>query len=578
MSSFLDKVQIETSVPPMRDFDLSCQQLTTQFFMRPNIAYAKEFAQSKIRCNLKSYARMQPLLKPVLGSVQVHNRAFFVPFRTVWRPWNSFITNSRWTTSSGSQVLNAVPSVSNAILIKVLSSHASVVAQGDAYDFYYYASSSSTKYAFDYVGRHYYKILRQLGYAPQFNDGNSIVYSALPLLCYAKLFLDWYFPAQYSHVGIAAIIDGILLRDFRYDLSDSDLENILSFTAWCYYKNDYFTAAWDTPVSPSVDSYSSFTIPDISLSVVGSSGPDSDVNEVTNVDDLGAHTPVITNSANIEHGPISQYQIDSLKALNNYLKRHQLVGARPIDRYLADFGVKLNSEQLNRSIYIGSQSFPIQFQDVVSQSDTQDAVLGDYAGKGVAYDGQGNFEYDTDEFGYFIIVNSVEPDIAYCQGLDRNTLHKTTLDFLNNQFEMLGTQAVMQAEAVVGFSDSSVAADYSIFGFLPRYSEYKVGRDSITGLFNLNSVNGGLLAWSTARLLQPGQVHSLAFMRGDDAWQFARIFYGDVTSASAELDKFFFVHRVNIKVAMHARPMYDTYDFDEKDGKEIKVQANGVQL
>lgn len=577
MANFLDKVQIETAVPPLRDFDLSCQQLTTQFFMRPNIAYAKEFAQSKIRCNLKSYARLQPLLKPVLGSVQVHNRAFFVPFRVVWRPWNSFITNSRWTTSSGSQVLNAVPTVTNAVLIKVLNQHSDIVTQSTpGNDFDYYYGVNDDKHNFDYVGRHYYKILRQLGYAPQFNDDNQIVYSALPLLCYAKLFLDWYFPAQYSHVGIAAIIDGIMQRDFRFDMSESDLENILSFTAWCYYKNDYFTAAWDMPTSPSVDSASTFIIPDITALSNGGSPDDADYhNSVTNQGGDDNILPVIS-MANTDS--ISQYNIDSLKALNNYLKRHQLVGARPIDRYLADFGVKLNAEQLNRSVYIGSQSFPIQFQDVVSQSDTQDAVLGDYAGKGVAYDGQGNFEYDSDEFGYFIIVNSVEPDIAYCQGLDRNTMHKTTLDFLNNQFEMLGTQAVMQSEAVVAFHDGSETANYDIFGFLPRYSEYKVGRDSITGLFNLESVNGGLMAWSTVRLLQPGQSHSLAFMRGDDAWQYARIFYGDVTSPESELDKIFFVHRINIKVAMHARPMYDTYDFDEKYGKEIKVQANGVQL
>lgn len=77
MAEFVDNVKIQTPVVNYRNFDLSCQQLTTQFFMRTGVAYAKEFPKgSRIRINMKSYCRMQPLVKPVLGSVQVHNRAF----------------------------------------------------------------------------------------------------------------------------------------------------------------------------------------------------------------------------------------------------------------------------------------------------------------------------------------------------------------------------------------------------------------------------------------------------------------------------------------------------------------------
>lgn len=571
MASYLDKVSIQTPTKKMRDFDLSCQQLTTQFFMRPNIAYAKEFPQAKIKCNLKSYARMQPLYKPVLGSVQVHNRAFFVPFRVVWDPWSSFIVNAPYNTPGLTQILNMVPTVYEGafVLFFLQNGFLTQVSQGSPFD----VTFNGNFYEFDYRGRHYYKILRQLGYGLNFSlrdviETSGMMFSALPLLCYAKLFLDWYFPSQYAHSGISAGVEGMFNRNFRYDLTVADLNILLPFTAWCYYRNDYFVSAWDNPVSPSDGSWlDDIVFPDITL-------PDglSDVNLFNG--SLGDGTPVLSFKSSF-----SQYGVDSLKALTNYVKRHQLVGARVLDRYLADFGVALTAEKLRRSVYVGSQSFPIQFQDVMSNADTEDAPLGEYAGKGVAYGGDGNFVYDTDEFGMFIIVNSVEPDVAYYQGIDRNTLHLRPFEFLNQQYESLGTQPVLKAELNYPIDNrDGMVSEEDLFGFLPRYSEYKVGRDLVTGLFSLPDTNRGMLGWSTVRQVAVGGSHDIDFMRGDDAWQYARIFYGDVNSPEDERDKFIFVHRVNLKAAMRAMPMYDTYDFDEPEGETIKMQANGVQL
>ena len=574
MAEFLDKVTIQTPSKHFRDFDLSCMHLTTAGFMSPSIVYAKEFPEAKIRCNLKSYSRLQPLLKPVLGSVQVHNRAFWVPFRVVWDPFESFITDSPYNTSSGSGIINAVPTIKNSVFTSLFvtggyhSAYTSVVSSG-SYDFTY----NSSRYKFTQKGRFAFKILRQLGYYPQFNANiGDYDMSCLPLLCFAKLFLDWYYPAQYAHTGDAGNIDGMFHRQFRYDMSMADLHAIIGFTYRTYYKNDYFTAAWDSPVAPTIDAGSiDIQIPDITISSANR-GLVKQAGASENNPYKG--TPYV----NVGKLGLTQYLDDSLKALTNYVKRHQLVGARVLDRYLADFSVSLDAAKLKRSIYVGSQSFPIQFSDVMSNSDTSDAVLGQYAGKGVAYDGAGNFEYDTKEFGMFVIINDVAPDVAYYQGIDRNVFHISKTDFLLNEFERLGTQPVLSVEAAACMGDDEEVEVGDIFGFLPRYSEYKVGRDLITGLFDYDSVNVGLSSWSTMRTLDYNAVHSIGFMRGDDSYQYNRIFYGDSYQGNTEIDNFIFVHRINIKVAMRAMPMYDTYDFDEDEGMEIKMQANGVQV
>lgn len=608
MAKFLDKTQVQTPVKRWRDFDKSCQHLTTTFFMRPTIVYASELPANKTKCNLKSYARLNPMLKPVLGSVQVHNRAFYVPFRTVWPVWDSFITSSPFSTPTGTQVINAVPTINNLIFVKAFTTPSNglveAVSAGSPFDFYVPTSSTtpSILYKFTPFGRHAMKVLLQLGYRVNFGSVSSdnvvvpapsLEYSFLPLLCFAKLFLDWMYPAQYAHSGDAGNVDGMFQRNFRYDASESDLMALLNFTAWAYYGNDYFTAAFDTPTAPTAGYDVGMSIPDVSLPISSDNSFTFDGRVLNRSSEVVFRngTPYSrgfsSNSSTPVTPPITQYLSDSLKKLTNWQRRHQLVGARVLDRYLADFGVVPTWEQLKRSQFIGSQSFPIQFQDVMSNSDTiQDngnavtgAQLGAYAGKGVAYDGKGNFEFSSNEFGFFIIVNTVVPDIAYFQGLERHVLHKQLLDFISGEFESLGTQPVLASELYLGFNDgASNVADDAIFGFLPRYAEYKVGRDKITGLFNYNSVNQGLMAWSTAREVNPLDRHGIGFLRGDDAWQYARIFYGDVTGPESELDKFTFVHRINIKVSQQGTPLYDVYEFDESEGEKIQMQVNGAQL
>ena len=247
MANYLDKVSIQTPVKKFRDFDLSCQKVTTQSFMRPNIAYIKEFPKSKIRANFKTFVRMQPLYKPVLGSVQVHNRAFFVPFRVVWRPFNNLLTASPLSNANGTYVPSTVPLLPISAITDLIIANSTTVTSSDAYDFV----ASGAYYKLTADGRHYWKLLRQLGYPVAFNMPKTSQFSAMPLLCFAKVFLDWYYPAQYSHSGPASAIDSIMNRDTGYTLTTQDLTNLLSFSAFCYYKNDYFTAAWDSPVAPS---------------------------------------------------------------------------------------------------------------------------------------------------------------------------------------------------------------------------------------------------------------------------------------------------------------------------------------
>lgn len=600
MAEYLNKVTIQTPTKKLRDFDLSCQHLTTQTFMRPSIAYAKEFFGSKdqgtkIKLNLKTYSRMEPMLRPVLGSMQIRNRVFFVPFRQVWQSFNNFLVDSPVARSTGgAEIPSNVPffklsNLASVIIDNYTVPHTASVGEPD------FLGVNNAPLDLTADGRQAVKILNALGYqlpwhldAKQYPDLVTYTYSFLPLLCAAKVFIDWYYPAEYAHSGEYINIDGILQRYDSYEASYQDIWSCLSVLQFVFYDNDYFTAQWDTPVSPAPGTFSSMSIDDITYS--GFLYSDVNYPRVSN----DQNSPNGTALASISLSPtpggnyyqFSQFLIDSLKSVTNYQKRHQLVGSRVIDRMLADFGVVTKWEQLKRSYYIGSQVFPVQISDVMSNSDTlsgegsevQGAQLGQYAGKGIAFDGDGNFEFETNEFGMFLVFNSVVPDVTYIYQVDRQVLHKTRLDFYSPEFDGLGVQAISKGEVRFNLTDSK-----EVFGFLPMYSDYKSGFDRVTGSYVIRSQMLGLQPWSTYRSLQgmldanQGSLpsHSIEFNRGSDAAQYCRLFYG---YNGEEFDVFYMVHRINIKVSMGASPMYDTYQFDEPEGDVISMQANGAQL
>lgn len=585
MASFLDKIKINTAVKDHTKLDLSCDHISTASFMQYNVAWSKEMVPGeKISINMETFTRLQPMPVPTFGRARINNRAFFVPFRTIFPAWNDFITDVRHTLATGTNGM-----VSNVPLLR----------QRDIYEIYvnpsqeewtlaeyvegdelpdFYTSDEQRGYKFNSRGRWFKKLLESLGY--QFVPSSDVVlYSALPLLAVAKVYYDWYYPSAYATDLIGAQIEAIFNRDNTVNpiLSKDDLELIALFLNKVCYDSDYFVSAWQNPSSPNDNTSSlNYTIGDVTVE-----GGQS----VTNAVEDG--TPVIGNTTPSAIQRISQYGLDALKSLTDYMKRHQLVGARALDRYLSRFGIQLSAEKLKRSVYIGTQSEDIQFGDVMSTADTDGAQLGNYAGKGIGY-GKGNFDFETDEYGIIMIISTIQPKAGYYQGINRNVMHTTRLDYWTPEFDNLGTQAISKAELFVpdqtfdGITLNGQAAKYTdiyngVFGWAPRYAEYKVGRDMVTGDFRNASMNAGLDSWHTMREIDYTKVQDMVinqkFVTGDDSNQYNRIFYNTLGTS----DKFNVIYHFNIASYSPMKALWDNYEFEDK-GKKVTLNANGVKM
>lgn len=609
MANFFNKIKVKTGLQSHRNkFDLSCTHTTTQDFYQNVPIYIKEvIPNEKVHINMRSFTRCSPLQQPLYGQINTKTRAFFVPCRTIMYGFNEFITGTPATgvaSGGASGIIQFVPRFTMSSLYDVLTngSYAIGSATATAGDFYRKVGSTGTWYTLNSTGRLVTKILMSLGYKLNIgstvstsSDDSSVLVSAMPLLAFAKIWADWFSNPQYDTNNL---FDNIFTQKSQaLILTSTDISNILSYVRRLCYGADYFTSAWDNPVAPngtgSSNLESTIDVPDVTF---GSS--DIGRNIVSNskhsfgssgdqVTDNG--TPRIYQNSNsgspagssqITH--ISQFMLDALHSVSDFVRRHQLVGSRALDRYMAEYGIQLQSEKLTRSVYLGGSVGDFNIADVTQTAPVEGfevTGVGNYTGKMIG-SGNGSFDYSSDEYGFIIITAYIEPKPMYVDGRPRFLQHVSKLDFFTGDFDNLGVQAIRYDEVASNYlsnaSDRSWKANF-IFGFTPRYSEYKVGFDNLTGDFIWNSTNQSLEGWYLARRLSPDDnldfKHDTAFCLADGS-QFSKIFQ-DTSSA---FDHFFTVFRFDVDVYAPMKSIYDMYDYSNEDGKDLSMTLNGRSM
>lgn len=579
MSNPFKKVLLRTAKQKTNKFDMSNYHQTTGHFFSMNVNYIQELVPgSKIDFSMNTFSRLAPMPSPTIGNVKIVNRQFFVPFRCVMPNWNDFISQNSNVSSSYS-----VPLIYQYDFVRTLINSKTIPhpfleevdtppLPSEDFTWDYYAPSGDNYFRLTPKGRYFVKIFRQLGYNFDLScDVSGLVseerrkvtgsFSALPAMCLAKLFVDYYVPSAYN----LSLYSTLINPDFStHTGATAFLYALVSALYTCNYQSDYFVSAYDKANGPSSNLLTGISIPDES-----SSG-----NYVVATDSSGAdaHINIQTNKL------FTQYMLDSLKALSGFLKRNQLAGYRSLDRYLAHYGVKLDNKVTNRSYYLGHNSVDIQFEDVMSLSDTDSASLGDYAGRGYSRQlDSDHVTFQTDEFGYFISVSMIIPRIAYIEGARRMVMRKSPLDFFVPEFDALGTEAIKRSELVPTYED----VYDGVFGFTPRYSSYKSKLDDVTGDFAVRSSKTELDSWSLVRYFDSehdGQFslsmsHSPNFIRAVDSGQYNRIFY-----TLDNYDKFKILYNNFVTIWQPMKRLYDVFDFDNENGFNIEVDNQGQQF
>lgn len=585
MAYFPEEIKIKSELQEATTrIPLSCDHVTTMNFGEPNVVYYRHNTPKETwQGDISVFARPMPMQQPLLGKAVHKLKTYYVPFRTISPQWNAFINKSPYIPANGTTpiTIQEMPYFTTKDLEDLLLNPKIATVVTSSGDFTY----QNNEYKLTPFGRFTLKILEQLGYKLIVDNKVQEHIDGMGLLAFAKVYMDFYYSNMYLDLTTQAIaVENLFKKDGAnaYHISCTDIINIMTVCQKVFYEADFFTAQWDNPSSPNLlSSTGTITLNDISTAHAGI--PETIISNLGN-----NNTPVITDSGETAamRTPISQYAIDSLKKMTDYCVRFAMAGVREVDRYLARFGVLLAAEKLKRAVYYGSQETNMEFGAVYSTANTEGANVGDYAGSGTINSDHGehkHFEIYSEEYGIILVIGTILPKIGYYQGIDRNNLHHEVETYFSGIFDQLGTQATAQAEVYVTENlDGPLGGAQilkGIYGYIPRGAEYKTPRDRLTGDFVRRSLNAVAGSWHLFRTFddnfflndQGSIIHSPYFCQMWDSEQYLRIF--DNTSEE-DGDHFNVIYQISAEAQIHAKPLYNTYDF-ESEGKEIMLNSIG---
>lgn len=469
-------------------------KLTTDFGRLTPVYCGEVIPGDKWRGKTEILVRLAPTLYPIMHQIKVFTHWFFVPYRLLWDNWESFITQSQQGTyNSALDIPNQVPLILDA------------------------TSEFTNGCLRDYLGAQSFVVNNQ--------DGtNENYYNALPFYAYQKIYDDYYRDENLQQSDFVKAQDSPLQVD-----TNDDYPFNLRFRSW---KKDYFTSAL-----PFVQKGPDVVLPLSGNAPVEKLGGDPLISDLRFgfMDSVGGVPPTDSSLSWKTDGPTSQIQSRGTSAadktvatdiygtpddmyvnLNNVtsitinelrranaLQRWEELNARGGTRYIEQlathFGVTPQDARLQRPQYLGGGVSDVVISEVLqtapkNPSDSKSTVLGSMGGHGISASFNHAFNNYFPEHGVVMCIMSIMPRGEYYQGCKRMFMKRGVYDFAWPSLAHLGEQPIYNQELYNDGVPADPETKSEVFGYTPRYAEYKFENDRICGDFR-----GSLESWHLGR-------------------------------------------------------------------------------
>lgn len=387
------------------------------------------------------FVRAAALLAPVMSRIDVRVDYFHVSNRILWPSWERFYK---------AELINKAP------YITINDSVATLVKPGSLGD---------------YLG------------LPAFDTLNNYVgnqVSAFPIAAYNFIWNEYY-----RHQYVQNELDVELQSD----------DNTTNFLSYCVnqpqfrnWTHDYFTSAnpfpaagaqMDIPVSHRQEN---MNVRDVVTDAVAASVNPLVTDAGGKLSD-GAGNRLYTDA--IHEGTIE----DLRKAIRvqEWLEKLLRGGSRMREMLYSFFGVDNMDMRMQIPEYIGSHTNSLRISEVLSTGETLNSSdnvvnpVGNLAGHGVSMGSSRNFKFFARENGFIIGLMSVQPRPTYMnQGIHKKWTRSEIYDYYFPQFADFGEQEIKNKEL---FIDDTQVNQEAVFGYSPRFAEYKFRDNRVSGEF-----------------------------------------------------------------------------------------------
>nr|WAE43619.1 MAG: major capsid protein [Microviridae sp.] len=380
--------------------------------------------------------RFQPMVAPILHEINAYVHYFFCPYRLLWpntsgNGWEDFITggitgNDAPTLPVWSPTLNA---------------------EGSLWDFLGFPTG-----------------VVPLGALP----------CAFPLYAYNLVYNQFY--------ADETLITPVLLTD-----------EAVKLRAWT---KDYFTSAlpWQQrgtapalPISGTTHAVwpaGDFGSPSNPVNVAANGTTAQKVFGYNpNNAQIDANLLSVFNDNTVDLSTATTFNVAQLRLAfqtQKWLERNARAGARYTEFLQAHYGVSPRDERLQRCEYIGGSKYPVIISEVLQVAPVvaSGTPMGTLYGHGLTVGKGFAAKYRAEEFGLIIGIMSIMPKPMYQQGINKQWLKTTHLDFYSPEFAHLSERAIIQAEI---YADGVSADNLTPFGYQGMWDELRVKNNMVCG-------------------------------------------------------------------------------------------------